>query len=261
MHKILFAFLVAMFCGAGTATAGGPTGVVSFSVDNINKSFIERAVPIFERHGICGTLYAQTRPIGVESWDMTWNDIRHLQRKCWEIGAHSYSHEVKLSQADQATLDLELGAPAARIFREIGEYPRTFATPFGDFDERVLDEVRHYYDSHIMAWGNEGRNPMTGVDPFRVNRVEITPIDSNEKICGMMEAAARDKQWLVFMMHSIVDKLEVEDKTIFSYKITYDQLDAALACAARLRDERKIEVMTVADALEEIPHIDSRAQQ
>jgi len=246
-------FLLYVIVGVTVMTsAARADGIVSFTVDNINKVFLERAVPLFEKYGLRGTLYAQTGPVGVEEWDMSWDDIRTMRDKGWEIGAHSYSHMVHLSKADPPMLDLELGAPAARIFRETGIYPQTFATPFGDFDERVLKNIRHYYDAHLMAWGNDGRNSMTGVDPFRVHRTEILYTDTSAAVCEKMERAVEDKMWLVFMIHQVVDKDPVE------YQITYQMLDEVLACAAKLQTGGLLEVLTAAEALERIPHLPSQ---
>jgi peptidoglycan/xylan/chitin deacetylase (PgdA/CDA1 family) len=237
-----------MICVGGMAMAESQTGgIVTFTVDNISQDFFEKRWPEFTKRNLLGTLYVQTEPIGVAEWDMGWDELRIINQSGWEIGAHSYSHEIPLSKATDDELALELGAPAARIFREIGVYPLTFATPFGDYDERTLENVRLYYEAHFAAWGNHGFNDVASTDRYRINREEIFWHQSSDAICAAMEQAAEREQWLVLMLHGVTDGEPTE------YTIGHQTFVEILNCAAKLRDEGKIKVIRAVDALNILP--------
>ncbi len=226
-----------------------PRGIVTFTVDNILLDFYENRWPEFIERDIPGTLFGQTQPIGDKPWDMDWDQVRAVIDAGWEFGAHSYSHQRFLSEVDGDYVELELGAPAAHIYRETDVYPVTFASPFGDYDESVLERVRVYYDAHFGAWGNDGFNPFDATDHYRINRIEIGYTDTVNAVCDAMAMAGKRREWLVFMLHGITD-----EDTASEYSITHDTLTRVLECAADFRSKGVIDIMRAKDALEVVPH-------
>ncbi len=245
--------LVAIVClhmNASPSEAGEDTniGIVSFTVDSLTSDFYVKRFPQFMKYRIPGTLYVQSQPVNTGDWGMDWDDLRDVDAQGWEIGAHSYSHEYHLTEVDDATLELELGAPAARFYRELGKYPKTFATPFGDYDERVLTFARIYYDAHLGAWGNGGINEFDSTDHYRINRIEMSNKSSVKEICSQIEDAGSKGYWLIFMLHTITEE-EPGD-----YEISQQMFQGVLECAAALRDANRVQILTVEDALRQVPH-------
>lgn len=230
------------------APAGAEVGIVTFTVDNSSAKFFNVRMPEFFDRGIPGTLFGHIKGVGTRSWDMSWDDVRSLAGHGWEFGAHGYGHAHKLKDADDDVLEMELGVPAARIYLETGSYPVTFASPYGSWDDRVLERVRVYYKAHFAAWGNEGINPFDRTDHYRINRKQVSNQKSVEQICAEIERAGREGDWLVYMWH------EVKDVPTERIENSVEQFEGVLDCAARLRDEGVVRLMTGRDALEVVPH-------
>lgn len=232
---------------AGAAQAQERVGIVSFTVDNITTRFFENSMPVFFARDVPGTMFGQTKPITGEPGDLYWPEINELIDHGWEFGAHGYSHDM-MSKMDDDTLELELGGPAAYIFRGTGIYPTSIATPNGDYDDRVLARIRVYYDAHFRGWGNDGINYFDSTDHYEVYRERMDNTKTVAEICADYERAGREGYWLVVMLHRIVETPEYE------YENSRDQFEGAVDCAADLRERGILRLMTVRDALRVVPH-------
>jgi peptidoglycan/xylan/chitin deacetylase (PgdA/CDA1 family) len=244
---VLSSAVLCMMLAVSPASAESDKGIVTFTVDNAYLDLIRLAVPEFKQRGIPGTLFAQTKAIGQGEDRITWDDALDLTQHGWEVGGHGHAH-VRLTEVPDAVLDAELGVSAARIFRAIGVYPTSFASPYGDFDERVLDWARVYYDAHFRAWGNDGVNRFDETDHFRINRKQLSRSLEVEEVCTEIERAGREGYWLVYVLH------EMRETPKEVYQISVEQLRGVLDCAARLRDAGTIRLMTARDALAEVPN-------
>jgi len=241
--------ILAAFCSLSlfTGAVAEQVGIVTFTVDNLTTRFFEESMPAFFEHNIPGSLFGQTIVIIGEPGDLYWDEINTLIEHGWEFGTHGYSHD-KMSEMDDATLELELGGPAAYIYRGTGVYPTSLATPHGDWDERVLERARVYYDAHLRGWGNEGINRFDSTDHFKIYREQMSNEKSVEEVCADLERAGREGYWLVLMLHRIVETPSYE------YENSIEQFEGVVECAADLRDQGVIRLMTVKDALQFVPH-------
>ena len=222
-------------------------GIVTFTVDNITSRFFKRRMQVFFENDVPGTMFGQTKPITGEPGDIYWPEIREMIDHGWEFGAHGYSHD-RMTEMDDDTLDFELGTPAAYIYRGTGVYPTSLASPHGAYDARVMERAKVYYDAHFRAWGNGGVNLFEGTDHYQIYREQLDNELSNEDTCAEIERAGREGHWMVVMLHRIVDEPTDE------YENSTSQFEAAVSCAARLRDEGKVRLMNARDALKLIPH-------
>lgn len=241
------ALAAAMALCAIQAVAEPEVGIVTFTVDNVTQQFFESRMPAFFERDIPGTLFGQTEPITGAPGDITWDNVRSLARHGWEFGAHGYTHAYPLSQASDEVLEMELGVPAAQIYVATGIFPVTFASPNGDYDDRVLDRARLYYKAHFRGWGNEGINLFDQTDHWQIYREQVANTKSVAEICSDMERAGRDGYWLVYIWHRVV---EVPS---YDYENSVEQFLGVLDCADRLRDLGVIRLMTARDALGVVP--------
>ena len=244
LRKLALALILAL---GQPAQAGTEAGIVTFTVDTAYASFFDRYMPEFFRRDIPGTLFAQTEVIGTAPNRITWDDLRSLPEHGWDFGAHGHAH-VRLGQATDEVLERELAVPAARIFRATGVYPGMLASPYGDYDDWVLDHVRLYYDAHFRAWGNDGINPLDGTDHFRINRKQIAPTLPVETVCAEIERAGREGLWLVYLWH------EVTEAPAHPYQASVEQFLGVLDCADRLRDQGIVRLLNAGEALQLVPH-------
>ena len=135
-------------------SAEGRRLVVSF--DDANRSVAELAAPVMDSLGLPGTVFVPTdypgsgRPMGWDGFDpwlgtehedelacMSWDELRELTGRGWEVGSHTCSHP-RLSELDDAEIERELVESRAVCERELGVPCRTMAYPYSDYDERVV---------------------------------------------------------------------------------------------------------------------------
>ncbi len=249
--KVIRTFLVAVV--AFTAAPSSPAaseevGIVTFTVDNATQQFFQESMPVFFEHDVPGTLFAQIVAITGYRGDLSWDDVQTLMDHGWELGAHSYTHSVPLTKADDVTLEMELGAPAAYIYRKTGVYPTTFASPHGDYDERVLNRVRVYYEAHARGWGNGGVNRFDSTDHYRIHREQVDNTMTVAEACAELEKAGREGYWLVLMWHRVVEEPS------YKYENSAEQFEGVISCAAEMRDRGIIRLMNMKEALKYVPH-------
>lgn len=134
------------------------TLVVTF--DDAYASVLSRAFPVLAELGAPATVFVPTAYVAgdealewasMERWSgtefaeelrcMSWGDLRSLAGAGWEIGSHTSTHP-KLTELDDAALDLELNTSRALCEAEVGEPCRTLAYPFSDHDRRVMERAR-----------------------------------------------------------------------------------------------------------------------
>jgi peptidoglycan/xylan/chitin deacetylase (PgdA/CDA1 family) len=147
----------------------------------------ENALPVLERLGLPATFFIVSGWIGsdvVPWWDqkhgahydwMTWEHVRQLHRRGFEIGVHTRNH-VDLGQTSAADAWPEIYGAREDIENEIGAPVESFAYPYGG--ERQMNDGNL---SLVRAAGfrcccsaHGGLNP-AGADPFRLRRVPISP--------------------------------------------------------------------------------------
>lgn len=145
----------------------------------------EHAAPILERYGLPATFYVVTGFLGtdtVPSWDrgiepplpwMTWDQVRDLLRRGFDVGAHTVTH-ADLGAIDLAEAHGEIIGSCDRIAQELGVRPQHFAFPFGG-ERNIRDETRAQvvaagFRSCVSCYG--GSN--AGIcDPYALRRLPI----------------------------------------------------------------------------------------
>jgi peptidoglycan/xylan/chitin deacetylase (PgdA/CDA1 family) len=146
----------------------------------------ETAAPVLQRLGLPACFFVTTAFIGsntVPWWDeklpvkcrwMTWDDVRSLENRGFDIGSHTVNH-VDLGQVDTETAEWEATESRRRIEAETCKPAHLFAYPYGG-RERISDgsilAVRAAgFRCCLSAFGGFV-NP--GDDPFRLKRFSIS---------------------------------------------------------------------------------------
>ena len=140
--------------GALTSPRSGKTLVVTF--DDAHSSVLSLAAPAMARLGIPGTVYVPTRypdsdrPMGWDGYDMwlgteheeelrcmSWEDLRGLEAKGWEIGSHTRTHP-RLSRLKDEEVAVEISNSRTDCEEHMGSACTSIAYPYSDYDERSI---------------------------------------------------------------------------------------------------------------------------
>jgi peptidoglycan/xylan/chitin deacetylase (PgdA/CDA1 family) len=181
------------FGDAVRAPAG--TKAVALTFDDCYRSVFELALPILSELGVPATVFAVTDAVGSEAplaWAglrewlggpfegelkcMSWEELEQLVGAGWEVGSHTRSHPA-LTELDDASLAREVGGSREACEHRLSRPCRSFAYPYGDFDDRVVQAAREAGYDAAATFG--GRSDLS--DPFKWPRVPVLRSDSGAR--------------------------------------------------------------------------------
>ena len=200
-YKTLFITLITILI-AGSAFA--QEAMVTFRFDDGLLSQYEMARPILDKYDYSAINYIFTDPPEEGDWEeyMSWSQIEELQNAYgWEIGGHSKSH-LNLKNLSDLELIEELSG-SKRILQNHGINVKSFASPFGEYDNRVLSYISKYYESHGSAWPFVGN--VFPYNDYDIAVREPSNTTSVETIKSWIDQADTNKEWLVLLFHGIVE--------------------------------------------------------
>jgi len=174
------------FDDAATGAAGRRTVAITF--DDAYRSVLELAAPILTRYGMPATVFVPTsfpdrgEPMswsGIDHWiggehehellPLSWDELRELHARGWEIGSHTVTHP-HLTTIDDDRLKAELHDSQQACEAAIGGPCRTLAYPYGDHDERVIAATREAG----YTGGAALPSPLTAAsDPYMYPRIGV----------------------------------------------------------------------------------------
>jgi len=148
----------ATFSEALTAPTADRTLVVTF--DDAAISVARLAAPVLQRLGLPGTVFVPTGfpdngnlmawP-GQEEWAGTehedelacisWDGLRDLVARGWEVGSHTRFHP-RLTTLTDGALEAELSGSREDCERQLGRRCTSLAYPYSDLDDRVVRAAR-----------------------------------------------------------------------------------------------------------------------
>lgn len=157
-YAILAALVVATPCSAedssiftdrDIAFPGGRTKALILSYEDGPDQDV-RFVELLNRHGIVGTFHLNSGRLGLEAewmteligdpgWYVSAEDLPAVYSG-HEIGSHTVNHP-HLTQLDLAEVVNEISRDVAMLEQLSGAPVESFAYPFGDFDDRVVDAL------------------------------------------------------------------------------------------------------------------------
>ncbi|KAA6350132.1 Gellan lyase [termite gut metagenome] len=133
------------------------SGAVSYTFDDGLRNQYLIAAPIMERQQVTGTFFiiagevaankgeAEMKKAG--AWGgVTWDEIRSLAAKGFEIGNHTLAHKGLVNNVkDNAEAEKEIEESADIIKKEIGIFPVSFCYPYNSRNENIekLVHKRH----------------------------------------------------------------------------------------------------------------------
>ncbi|MFN6963601.1 MAG: polysaccharide deacetylase family protein [Pyrinomonadaceae bacterium] len=120
------------------------TAVVTF--DDGYRDNLTAGLPVLEELGIPATVFVITGDVGKRgvTWSeagdplpsdmLGWDDLALLQSKGWEVGSHADQH-IHLARHSPEVQLSTISSSIDAICKNLGSRPRSFAYPYGSYDE------------------------------------------------------------------------------------------------------------------------------
>jgi peptidoglycan/xylan/chitin deacetylase (PgdA/CDA1 family) len=127
-----------------------PAKTVVVSIDDAYASVYENAWPILKKHGYPFTVFVYTKGVDQNYGDyMNWTQLRELKEQGVDLQDHSFGHKhlaFRRENMDEigyrSWISGDLVKSMALFSRELGDTPRFFAIPYGEYNQIVVEEAK-----------------------------------------------------------------------------------------------------------------------
>ena len=134
-------------------------GTVVLTFDDGFRSWLTDVAPLLQRLGVRGTFYVSPGLLGQQHWRLNGDagkllvveEAKALVDAGMELGSHTMSHP-DLRLLDGRELAFELEQSKVELEEITGRPCRTFAYPYGLYDERVTEAVAAAGYELAFAW-------------------------------------------------------------------------------------------------------------
>ena len=211
-------------------------GIVSLTFDDGWEDNYYTLLPMLEEYGFLSTQYYATTFI--ENSNETYK-VQAFVDAGHEIGSHTVTHPF-LSQCDVETMRQELLDSRTLLEGFFGQgNVKNFASPYGDYDEVVLEQIADFYETHRST--DEGYNSKDNLNLMNLRVQNVKDTTTADEIVQWATRAHQDGTWLVVVLHRV-------DGDPGAYDTTPEVFGPALEGIAELG----VAVLPVRDALAEI---------
>ena len=180
--------------------------MITFTFDGGHQSTITKAYPILSKYGYTGTAFVPTDSINVFG-HMSSGQLLVLQNAGWEIGSNTVTYR-DLTTLDDAELDNEVSESKSFLERN-GFNIWGIASPYGKYDQRVIDQISSQYVYHRTS--DSGLNDIPLGDPsyaYEIKAVRVTSGTSVQEVKDWIIRAKQEGKWLVLIFYKIDEQGE-----------------------------------------------------
>jgi len=141
-----------------------PERSVIITIDDGYRSAYDIACPILNEFGFKATLFIYTNYVGISEGAITWDQLREMKARAFEVGAHTVTHcdltKVQEGEDDQAyfaRIRKELIVSKQIIDKELEQDTVYLAYPYGNYNQRVLlivEEAGYKLGLTVQRGGN-----------------------------------------------------------------------------------------------------------
>ena len=237
LHFTIIGLITAVLIAASGQAQAASEAMVSIRLDDGLMSQYQYAAPILAKYNFPATAYVFTNPLQEGNWIgyMTWKEVAALQSVYgWEIGNHTMSHPNMTTLTDsQLTKEL---TQSQSILSQHGISARSFAPPFGAYNNKTLGQTNRYFENN--NWADYGFNSYPYND-FGIIVQEGQGTTSVDTIKQWIDQAVAEKKWLVLLFHEIVE----------SNPGTYDYTKANFEAVVDYLKAKNVKVLKISDAV------------
>jgi peptidoglycan/xylan/chitin deacetylase (PgdA/CDA1 family) len=189
----------------GISLVDEPTeGVVTITFDDgYDENLV--AAEIMARHGMKGTAYIIPESIGQNGY-LNHHQLVDMQlRYGWDIAAH---HQTPFTELRPDELEnVILGVKQFLAENDFGAGAVHLAYPLGRQNTALVRPLvrKHFATARVAAMGPETLPP---ADPHLLRVLNVTNETRPEDVVAAAQRAKDDKEWLILMLHYLVEKPE-----------------------------------------------------
>ncbi len=130
-------------------TADHPIQVVAITFDDAYHSIYETAYPILREHGFPFTVFVATEPVeAARAGFMSWEQLKEMAAHGATIANHTHTHAhlIRLHEGESTDdwlqrVEHEITTAQKLIEHHLGDAPKLFAYPYGEYSPEVLEVV------------------------------------------------------------------------------------------------------------------------
>lgn len=232
MKLLLLLCLVLISVGSRLTTAHSPRneeasrgfrrGLLSITFDDGFESQYRIGLPLLQKYNLPATFYLTSNLLDRPHY-MSVRQALELKNNGHEIASHTMTHPY-LTTLSANAIDYEVEESKTALENVFGKITG-FASPFGEYDSRVLEKIRKHYSSHRTV--NDGFNTKNNLDVHEIKVQNIKAITTTEEVISWLESARREKTWLVLVYHEV-------DEAGNTYSVTPRNLESQLAQVKRI---------------------------
>jgi len=181
-----------------TPAQNASAGMVTLAFDDGYASAYTNGLPILDAAGLKSTQYIITGSLGQRGY-MTREQVVAMQANGHEIGAHTRTHP-HLSQVTPAQMKDEIDG-SLHDLADIGIHATSFAYPYGDYDDRVVDVVKSagYGSARTVSSGYDS----TDASPLLLKAKMVLPETTATNIKDWINESQAKGTWLILVFHRI----------------------------------------------------------
>jgi peptidoglycan/xylan/chitin deacetylase (PgdA/CDA1 family) len=211
--------------------------LASLTFDDGFEGNVQTVLPRLNNLGIKSTqCYATQYVEGVSGQP---ENVLAFKNSGHEICSHTVTHPA-LTSLTPTQLTYELTHPQQYLQSITASPVLNFASPYGDYNAAVNNEIKKYYRSHRTV--DEGYNSKDNFDPYRIRVQNMQATTTLAEFQSWLNKAKADKTWLVLVYHRVVPSAPEQFDTLESDFV--QQLNALTASGLIIK--------TYNDALDEL---------
>jgi len=173
------------------------TACLSLTFDDGYASHYSTVLPLLKEKNYNATFFIILNSTAKPSYTPYMNEeqIQALASQGYEIGSHSINHPF-LTNLSNEEIKKELKESKRQIEEKYNIKVTSFALPYGDYNDEILEEIKKYYISARTIYNLNSED-------FLIRGLALTSDTTSEIVCQSIEHANKEKLWLVLIFHDI----------------------------------------------------------